>query len=188
MLKCGQLNLLSDATNPVWIGQVVFEISTFIGVHLLLWKTASVHMALKVGNWHRNNGPMNSIWWKILKWKMLKTFFEANCMRSTFWKYNVNCFTNLIRKICWNTPTCWFNCLNRNMIFPEFVIFGDVVPVRCPSPGGEKNRFFREKKNDFSLTLSVRHKFEWRPYILLLLISRLIVVRLTWNQVQTKDN
>jgi hypothetical protein len=35
----GQLNFLSDAANAVWIGPVVFEISTFKCVHLLLWKT-----------------------------------------------------------------------------------------------------------------------------------------------------
>jgi hypothetical protein len=39
MLKCELLYFLSDASNPVWIVPVVFEISTFKGVHLLLWKT-----------------------------------------------------------------------------------------------------------------------------------------------------
>jgi hypothetical protein len=39
-------------------------------------------------------------------------------------------------------------------------------------------------------TLSVRepgHKTEWRPYFLFLLIARLLVVRLTWSQVQTEE-
>jgi hypothetical protein len=43
MLKCDQLNFLSDATNSAWIGPVVFEISTFKCDHLLLWKTIHVH-------------------------------------------------------------------------------------------------------------------------------------------------
>jgi hypothetical protein len=38
LLKCGQLNFLSDATNSVWIGPVVFEILTSKGVHLLLFE------------------------------------------------------------------------------------------------------------------------------------------------------
>jgi hypothetical protein len=72
-----------------------------------------------------------------------------------------------------------------NTIFQEFVIFGDDLPARVPAPSGGKLDCSKKLISSFQY-VSPTHRVRLTTFILFLLIARLLVVRLTRNQVQMR--
>jgi hypothetical protein len=113
--------------------------------------------------------------WRFVAWRIKRLFLGPHVWAS---EKSVNCKTGSVLK-----------GLNRKYDFSRIRYFRRWLA--CPRPLVAENEFPFSPFCTYMYTCITRSqgpKFDWRPYFIFLLLARLLVVRLTRNQVQMKGN